>query len=283
MASVSKKILSCTLILIALSGTELLAFESNSSPSLQIQISDTGQNGISILELFPELGILVKSKIYSLLDWKIIQPAEQTTAEPYDRVHHFGHWVNDPTDSTCYNTRTKVLIRDSVKAVVFEKQNPCNVLSGKWEDPYAKKVLRDPKLEVQIDHMVPLKNAYISGAYKWDFKTRCLYGNYLGAKFHLISVDGSENMRKGSGGPDKYMPPNTAYRCTYLKNWLLIKALWKLELSLDEAQAIKELMKSEGCRASSFHITELEIERQQKFMAQHAELCENIIPSDSVH
>lgn len=219
-----------------------------------------------------------ESLYYSLLNWKKQSRSEVIMADSYDRVHHFGHWVNDYRDQSCFNTRAKVLIRDSVKSVVFEKANPCSVESGKWNDPYANKILRDARSEVQIDHMVPLKNAYVSGAYKWNFQQRCLYGNYLGASFHLISVDGTENIRKSSAGPDGYMPPNKEYRCTYLKNWLLIKTLWGLEMTVSEAQAIKDAIASENCSPSSFRISAAEINRQQKFAADNAELCAKVNP-----
>ena len=193
------------------------------SPAVALQTLSTWSQGVT----------------YSLLNWKTIHHTQEIVPAAYDRVLHFGHWVHDSRDQSCFNTRAKVLIRDSVSPIVFEKENPCAVQSGEWKDPYAHKILRDARSEVQIDHMVPLKNAYVSGAYKWNFAKRCLYGNYMGATFHLISVDGTENMRKSSDGPDGYMPPSKVYRCTYLKNWLTIKTLWDLEMTIAEADAIK--------------------------------------------
>lgn len=233
----------------------------------------------SALQAAQSLTQLVQDQYYSLLSWKNENRPKDIEVESYGRVHHFGRWVSDTKDPGCYNTRAKVLIRDSIKPVIFEASNPCSVESGEWHDPYAHKVLTNAKSQVQIDHMVPLKNAYVSGAYKWNFNSRCLYGNYLGAQFHLISVDGTENVRKGSDGPDGYMPPNKEYRCTYLKNWLTIKSLWNLEMTLTEAQAIKDLIQSEGCSLSSFRISAEELNSQRKFANENAALCANINPT----
>lgn len=214
-----------------------------------------------------------QEKIYSLLNWKNGHRAADLEVVSYNRVAHFGKWAQDKNDKTCYNTRAKVLIRDSVKPVLFSVDNACSVDKGEWNDPYAGKVLTDAKAEIQIDHMVPLKNAYVSGAHAWDFKSRCLYANYLGESFHLISVDGIENQRKGDKAPDQYMPSNKSYMCTYLKNWLTVKALWGLEMTPAEADGIKGLISSEGCNVADFVLSESEIQTQRQFAFDNAELC----------
>ncbi len=245
---------------------------------VHIEIPETPVTDFSPQHSLQVFSTWCEEVLYSLLQWKSLTRPEVLMVESYDRVHHFGRWVHDRRDGYCLNTRAKVLVRDAIGAVVFEKENPCSVQSGEWNDPYANKILRDARLEVQIDHMVPLKNAYVSGAYKWNYKQRCLYGNYLGENFHLISVDGTENTRKSSAGPDGYMPPNKEYRCTYLKNWLMIKTLWGLEMTVSEAQAIKDAVVSENCDLATFHISVAEIKIQQKFAAENADLCAKVIP-----
>jgi len=221
-------------------------------------------------------------RVYSLLNWKAGERPADLEVTSYNRVAHFGKWAQDRSDKTCYNTRAKVLIRDSVKPVIFSEGNACSVDKGEWDDPYAGKVLTDAKAEIQIDHMVPLKNAYISGAYKWDFRARCLYANYLGVSFHLISVDGVENQRKGDKSPEGYMPSNKAYACTYLKNWLTVKTLWGLEMTPAEADGIKKLIASEGCKPEDFVISEDDLQAQRKFAAANADLCGAKPPATAV-
>jgi hypothetical protein len=190
----------------------------------------------------------------------------------YDRKFHFGRWVNDPNDETCYNTRARVLIRDSETQVSFKDTNHCVVEKGRWEDPYAGGTLRESK-EIQIDHMVPLKNAYISGAWEWNYQTRCTYANYMGNKFHLITASGHENMSKGDDTPEKYMPPNENYRCEYLANWLKIKLIWKLKMARGEVEAIRQAIRDSGCDGRKFKMSSLELKRQRQLIYENRYNC----------
>jgi hypothetical protein len=214
----------------------------------------------------------IEAKIYSLLQWQSSQ-REEFLVPSYERVQQFGKWAQDRSDKECYNTRAKVLIRDSVSPVIFAGDNACSVDKGEWHDPYGGKILTDAKAQIQIDHMVPLKNAYISGAHRWDYRARCLYANYLGVKFHLLSVDGDENQRKGDKTPEQYLPSEKSYVCSYLKNWLSVKILWGLEMTASEATAIKKIVTSEGCHVEEFVMSESEIQTQRQFAKDNADLC----------
>jgi hypothetical protein len=219
----------------------------------------------------------VKSKYYSLLNWKTYSRSQPTVVPKYKRIEQFGRWINDPNDDFCYNTRALVLIRDSKKDVTFDETDKCNVISGRWKDDYTGQTFTTHE-DIQIDHFVPLKNAYLSGAYKWSFKARCLYANYLGYKFHLKSVNASQNMKKGDKGPDRYMPPNNEYTCPYLKNWLTVKFLWGLRMTESEATAITQLMKDNHCRTSEYRISGADILKQKKYVTDHIDLCEDVTP-----
>lgn len=200
---------------------------------------------------------------------------DQTASRPtmkYDRKFHFGRWINDPNDQTCYNTRARVLIRDSETEVSFKGTNHCVVEKGRWADPYAGDVLQESK-QIQIDHMVPLKNAYISGAWEWNFQTRCTYANYMGNKFHLITASGHENMSKGDGTPEKYIPPNQNYRCEYLENWLKIKLIWKLKMARGEVDAIRQAIHDSGCDGRKFKMSSLELKRQRQMIYENRYNC----------
>ncbi|MFN7727759.1 MAG: HNH endonuclease family protein [Bdellovibrio sp.] len=194
----------------------------------------------------------------SLLKWVHHDKAPPVASEPYSRRKHFGSWVNDPDDENCYNVRAKVLIRDSSKKVTFRGNNKCLVDTGLWKDPYTGDLYESSR-QIQIDHMVPLKHAYISGGWQWTPETRCLYGNFLGNTFHLISASGRENMRKGDRGPDEYMPPNTKYQCTYLTNWLKIKLIWKMVMFANETEKISDLLLANGCDTKDLQITRTEL------------------------
>lgn len=240
--------------------------------SLELAAQDSA--GISILKTIGSLLKVLENKVYSLLNWRVYS-RRVLEVESYDRIANFGRWINDPNDETCYNTRALVLMRDSAKPVTYRDTNKCSVESGHWKDPYTGKTFL-ANADMQIDHVVPLKNAYDSGAYKWSFRARCLYGNYLGLNVHLLSVNGSENMKKGDKSPERYMPPNSAYACTYLKNWLTIKFLWGMKMTVSEADGITALIKANHCDPRSFRISQKDIIAQAEFTRDNIDLCEKI-------
>ncbi len=209
-----------------------------------------------------------------LVDMTILKRhhADIPNADPYKRTDHFGRWINDPTDDNCYNTRGVVLDRDSQIEVTVSPDNHCKVEKGLWIDPYTRKKIRNAS-EIQIDHVVSLKNAYISGAFKWDARTRCLYANYMGNDFHLLSVEGHENMSKGDRSPADYLPPLKEYRCSYLKIWLKIKTIWGLNMSDYEAQGIFDTMKEYNCSASMYRMSFRELREQRKIIKDIDYVC----------
>ncbi len=247
-----------------------------------VSIEATSDTSISfsILKSFEIIVKIIQDKSYTLLNWKTYSRSGSLEIVNYDRKLQFGRWINDPNDDTCFNTRAKVLLRDSIKEVIFKDHDHCKVESGYWPDPYTNQMYLSAK-EIQIDHFVPLKNAYISGAYNWSFKARCLYANYLGLDYHLLSVNGHQNMKKGDKSPEKYLPPNTDYICTYIKNWLSIKFLWGLKMSETEASAISQSVKDNNCNLHKFRMSQHEIFTQSKFVRENIDLCEKIVPPNA--
>lgn len=196
---------------------------------------------------------------------------------PYNRRTHFGNWVNDRRDPDCYNTRAKVLMRDSKRPVTFNPRNRCTVAGGEWLEPYAGRRVF-VATELQIDHVVALKNAYTTGAHRWDFAHRCLYANFLGNDFHLLPVDGRENMRKGDRTPADWMPMDRRAHCTHLLNWLKVKSIWGLVLGPREAAAIGAFVRAAGCDARAFRLPASVIAQQRDFIRRNLDLCSHVVP-----
>lgn len=213
----------------------------------------------------------------NLLKWDFFKNSKLQTYEDYDRQKHFGTWINDPKDDTCYSTRVKVLMRDSVTRVTFKGPRNCSVDTGTWRDPYTRKTYTSSS-DIQIDHFVPLKNTYNSGAWKWNFYTRCLYANYMGNSIHLMSVQGSANMSKGDKSPERWLPPNEAYRCEYVRNWLIIKLIWKLELSPNESLGIRKILMGYHCPLNYYTITQQDFLVQRNLILSSAQQCAHLKP-----
>lgn len=214
----------------------------------------------------------LKAKALSLLQFDHHNENYGDVNEAYNRLKHFGTWINDKSDDTCYNTRAKVLIRDSKTKVTFNSKG-CTVVSGTWDEPYTNKEVTQAS-DIQIDHFVPLKNAYISGAYKWDYPKRCLYANFMGNPFHLISADSSQNMRKGDRTPEGYMPPAKNYACQYLEQWLKVKLIWDLGLTPPEKDAVVSLIQDNKCDLKQFNYAAKDLQDQRKFIDDHMDLCQ---------
>ena len=93
----------------------------------------------------------------------------------YDR-RDYPHWID--LDQDCQNTRHEVLVEESTVPVQFKTNKKCRVVDGKWWDSFTGKKFNDPG-KLDIDHLVPLKEAHQSGAYAWDKAKRKAFANEL--------------------------------------------------------------------------------------------------------
>jgi hypothetical protein len=241
----------------------------NQKQQALITPSQIGQDFLnSSFQLVHEL----QHEALSLVRWMHHSSPLMDPPDKYNRAFHYGSWVNDPSDDNCYNTRARVLVRDSLSPVTFKANNKCVVESGAWVDPYTNQVFNEAR-DIQIDHVVPLKNSYVSGAWKWDKRRRCIYANYMGNEIHLMSVSGHENMSKSDKTPEQYMPPNSQYKCAYIKNWLAIKLEWGLVMTPPEANAIKNIIEREQCNLEELQLTAEELQRQRD-LQNNLEICQ---------
>lgn len=115
--------------------------------------------------------------------------------------------------------------------------------TGTWVDPYSGNTFGNPR-QLDVDHMVPLKNAHESGAWAWSAARRRQYANDLSDPAHLLAVSASENRRKGAKGPDGYLPPATAFHCDYVRAWIRIKERWELTMTEDEGTTIDAVLRN---------------------------------------
>lgn len=213
-----------------------------------------------------------RSDSISLLGFIFHNRALPAPAEKYSRKDHFGSW-RSARALGCFDVRGMVLARTSSDPVQTHLSgNRCVVDSGRWDDPYTGQTFTSTK-DIQIDHVVALKNAYIMGGWKWKKEKKCWYANFIANKHHLLPVSGHENMSKSDETPADYMPPNPSYQCDYLKIWLKIKMTWKLALVGPEVEAIQNLMQKNGCDPRRYTITVNELERTRQDIENNSPLC----------
>lgn len=151
----------------------------------------------------------------------------------------FRHWVDADGDSC--NTREEVLIAESSSTAQVSYPG-CRVVEGDWVSAYDGVAVTDPS-GIDIDHFVPLKEAWDSGANAWSPAKRQTYANDLSDARALIAVTSGSNRSKGEKDPPQWMPKNTAYTCTYLSNWVAVKAHWSLAMDESEYGFIAKRLK----------------------------------------
>lgn len=187
-----------------------------------------------------EVGSLTVSNVNTMLN---SLPVGVETSAGYDRSL-FKLWVDD--DKDCFNTRAEVLQLESTVATT--NNSNCTILTGKWYSPYDNKTFTEAS-KIDIDHMVPLKEAWDSGAAGWDNGTRQRYANDLGYAGSLIAVSLSSNRSKSDNDIAQWLPSNTTYRCTYVAVWVSVK--WRWQLNVDSAEKASITKTLSGCRDSN--------------------------------
>jgi len=140
----------------------------------------------------------------------------------------FANWYDADRDGC--DTRQEVLIAESIIPAKIGAK--CKV-TGQWFSIYDG-VTTTNSSSFDIDHMVPLKEAWDSGAWNWNADQRKKFANDLDESFFLIAVTASSNRSKGERDPAEWMPTSVSYHCEYARIWVQIKRAW--DLSVDPAE-----------------------------------------------
>ncbi len=145
----------------------------------------------------------------------------------------FPHWI--AIAGNC-NAREMVLKRDGSGVNV---DAACYPTSGSWYSQYDAVTVGSPS-GVDIDHVVPLAEAWRSGANSWTTSRRQSFANDL-TRPALIAVSASSNRSKGDQDPAAWKP-RTSYHCTYSKMWIRTKYHWGLRLQSSEKSALQGML-----------------------------------------
>ena len=154
----------------------------------------------------------------------------------YDRSL-FVHWID--ADANGCDTRQEVLIRSSTVPVT--KSTGCTITAGKWTSWYDGATWTAPS-DVDIDHLVPLGEAWASGASSWTADQRRAYANDLSLPVALQAVTDNVNQAKGDRDPAQWMPPVAGVACRYATDWVLVKYRWNLTIDTAEQATLSGIL-----------------------------------------
>ena len=159
--------------------------------------------------------------------------AAESHASTYDR-DLFPHWIT--ISGTC-NTRETVLKRDGKNVTVAAD---CHATSGSWTSPYDGATWT-ATADVDIDHMVPLAEAWASGAWNWTTSRRQAFANDLSIA-QLWAVTDNVNQSKSDHDPAEWKPPLSSFWCTYARAWIHVKYTYSLTADSAEKSALSSML-----------------------------------------
>lgn len=167
----------------------------------------------------------------------------------YEREEFGQAWSDDVTVDFGHNgcdTRNDILRRDldPESLVLKEGTHDCVALSGTLHDPYSGQDIEfqrgaQTSRAVQIDHVVPLADAWQKGAQQWSPEKRRDFAN---DPRNLLAVDGPLNQQKSAGDAATWLPPNKDFRCEYARRIVEVKAAYELWVTEAEKDALSRLL-----------------------------------------
>ncbi|MGQ1839880.1 GmrSD restriction endonuclease domain-containing protein [Kocuria turfanensis] len=173
------------------------------------------------------------------LDLERLPVAAAGTMSDYDREALFGGWID--ADGDCEDTRNEVLARDLTDITSAEG---CTVATGTLSDPYTGSTIAFVRGaatsgDVQVDHVVSLGNAWITGARRLTQTERVALAN---DPLNLLAVDGPANGSKSDLDASGWLPPNKAFACGMVATQIAVKARYGLWVTAPEKQAMTEVL-----------------------------------------
>ena len=158
----------------------------------------------------------------------------------------FPHWIDADGDGC--STRNEVLIAEADDPVTVG--SGCSLSGGRWFS-YYDRVSWTATSDVDIDHMVPLAEAWDSGARTWTTATRQAFANDLGDYRSLVGVTDNVNQSKGDQDVAEWLPQYD--QCRYLREFVAVKLRWRLTVDSAEKSAMSSL--GSGCTNSTITVT----------------------------
>ena len=138
-----------------------------------------------------------------LRELTVRESVDDPAAPSYDREAFGQRWAD--TDHNGCDTRNDILARDLARPTFKPGTRDCVVLSGTLAEPYTGATIE----------------------FQRGDKTSSL-------------VDGQANEDKSASSADQWLPPNTAFRCDYVKRQIAVKNAYGLSVTRAEQDALAE-------------------------------------------
>ncbi|KAF9277278.1 hypothetical protein BGZ68_009407 [Mortierella alpina] len=165
----------------------------------------------------------------------ILTVVADSNSPPYNRAL-FPTW--DIISGKC-DTRQTVLKRDGTSVVT---DSSCRIASGRWVSPYDG-VSTNLASDLDIDHVVPLKEAWVSGARLWTTAQREAFANDL-TRPQLVAVTDNLVQSKGDKDIAHWVPPLAPFVCQYTRAWIQVKHHYHLSIDPAEKTALTNILAS---------------------------------------
>jgi hypothetical protein len=153
----------------------------------------------------------------------------------------FPIWLD--LDGNGCDARVDVLVAESLTPPQVDRTGSCAVLAGDWRSRYDGVEVSDPA-ELDVDHVVPLGEAWRSGADTWGAGRRAAYANDLDDPDHLVAVTSASNRSKGDRDPSQWRPPDRSTWCWYATTWVQVKLRWGLTIDTPERDALGQMLET---------------------------------------
>lgn len=125
----------------------------------------------------------------------------------------------------------------------------CKVESGLWYSAYDGATITDPT-ELSVDQVVPLREAWASGAWDWTSAQRLAYGNDVDDPLTMAAVSIASDDAKSNSDPSGWLPSNPTYVCQYVIDWIAIKVRWDLSMDQAEYDALRRVLRGAPCTSA---------------------------------
>lgn len=141
------------------------------------------------------------------------------------------------------DVRNRILARDMVQ-FNYRSGSYCIIETGVLEDPFTGQVIPFVRgvrssLDVQIDHVVSLSDAWQKGAQQLSSYERFMIYN---DPLNLLAVWGPANSQKSDSDAASWLPSNKSFRCSFVARQIAVKTKYRLWVTQAEHDAMARVL-----------------------------------------